>query len=153
MKFLIPLIAVLFGAGAGAGGALMLREPKDEVTVTPQEEPEPEEVESPLALVTLDNQFVVPIVEDGDVTSMVVLSLGLEVKPGSENTVYAREAKIRDLFLRTLFQHPHIGGFWRDFTSLRNLEMLRSSLLTVATEEIGPDVQGILIISLARQDV
>ena len=84
---------------------------------------------------------------------MVILSLGLEVVEGTSDVIYTREAKLRDVFLRTLFGHANIGGFSGDFTALTNLEMLRTSLLRAAQTEIGPDVRGILITSLARQDV
>lgn len=151
MKLLVPLIGLLIGIGAGVGAGLMVAPPAEETDVADQEEDVVET--SPLELVSLDDQFVVPVVEESVVTSMVVLTLGLEVTEEMADTVYTREAKLRDIFLRTLFNHANIGGFSGDFTSLRNLDMLRSSLLTAARDEIGPEVQGVLIMSLARQNV
>ncbi len=153
MKLLIPMAGLLIGIGAGVGAGLMVATPQEETTVADQKEADPGAIASGLELVSLDNQFIVPVVEESVVTSMVVLTLGLEVTEDVANSVYRREAKLRDVFLRALFAHANIGGFSGDFTSLRNLDMLRSSLLGAAREEIGPDVQGVLIMSLARQDV
>ncbi len=152
MKLLIPIFGLLLGIGAGVGAGLLFAAPEDEVA-TDAVESNPDETAAPIALVSLDSQFVVPIVEGNAVTSMVILSLGLEVSEETADVIYTREAKLRDVFLTTLFRHANIGGFSGDFTSLRNLDLLRSSLLSAAREEIGLDVQGVLIMSLARQDV
>lgn len=153
MKWLLPILGLFLGAGGGIGVGVMLLSPLEETQVTEQDEPEPPEDTSPLELVSLNNQFVVPVVEENAVQSMVILTLGLEVVEGTSDVIYTREAKLRDVFLRTLFGHANLGGFSGDFTALSNLEMLRTSLLTAARAEIGPDVQNILITSLARQDV
>ena len=66
--------------------------------------------------VKLNNQFVVPVVEDGRVAAMVVLSLSLEVEAGNTEAVYQREPKLRDAFLQVLFDHANVGGFCGSFT-------------------------------------
>lgn len=152
MKLLVPLFGLLIGIGAGVGVGLVFAAPEDEVATVLVEQ-DPDETAAAIALVSLDSQFVVPIVEEDAVTSLVILTLGLEVSEETADVIYTREAKLRDVFLRTLFRHANIGGFSGDFTSLRNLDLLRSSLLSAAREEIGLDVQGVLIMSLARQDV
>ena len=156
MKWILPVIGLFIGAGAGVGAGVLLSpdtvetaaETEDDATQTEVEDPA-----EPFDLVTLQNQFVVPVVQENQVKSMVVLTLALEVTQGTADAIHAREAKLRDLFLRSLFQHANIGGFTGDFTALRNLELLRSSLLSAAQEEIGTDVQSVLITNLARQDV
>ena len=103
--------------------------------------------------VKLNNQFVVPVVNDDRVDALVVMSLSLELEPGQRETVYAREPKLRDVFLQVLFDHANMGGFQGNFTSGSNLEILRKSLTEAAQNILGPIVKGVLIFDLARQDV
>lgn len=102
--------------------------------------------------VKMNNQFVVPVLEGGRVTSMVVLSLSLEVAAGSTESVYAREPKIRDAFLQVLFDHANTGGFRGSFTDAANLVFLRRALSETATGILGPVVIDVLITEIARQD-
>ncbi len=103
--------------------------------------------------VKLNNQFVVPIVKDKDVASLVVLSLSLEVPSGSEDDVYKHEPKIRDSILQVLFDHANIGGFDGAFTEAKMLNVLRNALREVAQRDLGSDVvSDVLILEIARQD-
>jgi hypothetical protein len=114
---------------------------------------EPAEDESvPPEYVRLNNQFVVPVVEDRRVVSMVVLSLSLEVEPGSTEAVYQREPKLRDVFLQVLFDHANVGGFSGSFTDGDNLVVLRTSLREAAALVLGTSVRDVLITDIARQD-
>ncbi len=105
------------------------------------------------AYVKLHSQFVVPIVKHERVVSMVVLSLSLEVQPGTEDKVYALEPKLRDAFLQVLFDHANMGGFQGRFTDSEMLTVLRGSLRDVARRELGGTVQEVLIQDIVRQDV
>ena len=100
----------------------------------------------------MNNQFVVPIVDEGRVSAMVVLSLSLEVEPGNTEAVYQREPKLRDAFLQVLFDHANIGGFSGSFTDVSNLVVLRTSLKEAASRVLGTVVVDVLITDIARQD-
>lgn len=102
--------------------------------------------------VKLSNQFVVPVVEDGRVAAMVILSLSLEVPAGTAETVFAREPKLRDVFLQVLFEHANAGGFRGAFTDGANLKLLRRTLLEAAGEVLGDLVSDVLIVDIVRQD-
>jgi flagellar FliL protein len=102
--------------------------------------------------VKLNNQFVVPVVRDGRVAAMVVLSLSLEVEPGNTEAVYQREPKLRDVFLQVLFDHANVGGFSGSFTDGSNLIVLRTSLKEAAALVLGTSVRDVLITDIARQD-
>ncbi len=102
--------------------------------------------------VKLNNQFVVPVVDEGHVSAMVVLSLSLEVEPGNTEAVYEREPKLRDVFLQVMFDHANIGGFSGSFTDGSNLIVLRTSLKEAAGLVLGTSVRDILITDIARQD-
>ena len=102
--------------------------------------------------VKLSNQFVVPVVEDGRVAAMVILSLTLEVPTGGSEAIYAREPKLRDAFLQVLFDHANAGGFRGAFTDGANLVILRSALREVAQKIMAGAVSDVLIADIVRQD-
>lgn len=170
MGKLLPILLALVGLGGGVGAGLFLRpapeagdlvtgaeaaeatgdESADKAEDGTDEEGEP--VEGTPEYVKMNNQFVVPVVQEGRVASMVVLSLSLEVEAGNTETVYQREPKLRDAFLRVLFDHANIGGFSGSFTDGANLVVLRTSLKEAAAMILGTVVTDVLITDIARQD-
>jgi flagellar protein FliL len=102
--------------------------------------------------VKLNNQFIVPVVKEGRVAAMVILSLSLEAKSGATETVFAHEPKLRDVFLQVLFDHANAGGFDGTFTDGTNLVFLRKALLEVAQRTMGDTISDVLIVDIARQD-
>lgn len=102
--------------------------------------------------VKLSNQFIVPVVEEGRVAAMVILSLTLEVPTGRSEAIYAREPKLRDAFLQVLFDHANAGGFRGAFTDGANLVILRNALHEVAQNIMPGAVSDVLIADIVRQD-
>lgn len=151
IRKLLPLLLALFGLGIGLGAGLFLRPPAEQPTAAATEEKAPDVAAAP-DYVKLNNQFVVPILEGGRVTAMVVLSLSLEVAAGNTEVVYDREPKIRDAFLQVLFDHANTGGFRGSFTDGSNLVILREALTEKAVGILGPVVTDVLITEIARQD-
>jgi hypothetical protein len=172
LRKLFPLLLALVGLGGGVAAGLVLRptaEAKDSMVEGADttgagaqgdaaaedaaasglaEEPE----EGAPEYVKMNNQFVVPVVEEGRVAAMVVLSLSLEVDPGNTEAVYQREPKLRDVFLQVLFDHANTGGFSGSFTDGSNLVVLRTSLKEAAALVLGSAVNDVLITDIARQD-
>ncbi|WP_299921791.1 flagellar basal body-associated protein FliL [uncultured Pelagimonas sp.] len=166
MRKLLPIILALLGTGAGVGAGLFLMPeastedmhaavdcvvPVDEVK---HESPEAES-EGPAEgreYVKLNNQFVIPVVGPDRVTALVVASLSVEVASGTTEVVYAREPKLRDVFLQVLFDHANIGGFEGTFTSNDRMSILRSALLEAAKPVLGNDLSDVLVTEIARQD-
>ena len=147
LKKLLPLLLGLIGLAAGIGGGLFLRPAHEQPAEMAVEEPA-----LPPEYVKLSNQFVIPVVEAGQVAALVVISLSLEVKPGGTEAVFAAEPKLRDVFLQVLFDHANSGGFRGSFTDASNLVVLRQSLKEVAMQVLGEDVKDVLIVDIARQD-
>lgn len=102
--------------------------------------------------VKLNNQFVVPVVQNGRVAALVILSLSLEVKAGTTAKVYQVEPKLRDGFLQVMFDHANAGGFMGTFTDGSNMVLLREALGEVAQSILGPEVTDVLIVDIVRQD-
>lgn len=153
IRKLIPILLALIGLGAGLGVGLFLRPPpQNPAEAEKAAEAVAEEEVLPPEYVKLNNQFVVPVLEGGQVASMVVMSLSLEVVQGNTETVYSREPKIRDAFLQVLFDHANTGGFRGSFTDGSNLVLLRRALNEKAVGILGEIVTDVLITEIARQD-
>ena len=100
----------------------------------------------------LSNQFVVPVMEKGRVSAMVILSLSLEVRNGTTSLAFAAEPKLRDVFLQVLFDHANTGGFTGAYTDSANLLLLRKALLEAAMGVLKENVSNVLIVDIVRQD-
>ena len=154
MRRLLPVLLALIGLAAGAGAGFFLR-PAPEPAEAVEEiaaAPAPGTPAEGRDYVRLNNQFVVPVVEDGKVSSMIILSLGLEVERGGNDTVYSREPRLRDALLRVLFDHANSGGFRGSFTDAATLALLRQALLEATQRVVGPGVSDVLITDIMRQD-
>ncbi len=171
IKKLLPVIFLVIGTGAGIGAGTFLGsgETKKETEGTEKvEKAEKETKEKPAKsnekdkgkkgegggfdYLKLTKQFVVPIVEDEEISALVTMSLSLEANSAITETFYAIEPKLRDGFLQVLFDHANTGGFDGAFTHSDNLGTLRKSLLEVAKKDLGDDVSKVLIMSVSRQD-
>lgn len=160
MSKIVPVLLALMGLVVGGGAGFFLRPPAEPVmTEAGSEGQKPvagaeDEADHavPREYVKLNNQFVIPVLDGGRVISLVILSLSLEIEPGSSQDVYAREPKLRDVFLQVLFDHANAGGFQGSFTDGSNLVLLRKALFEAAGGVLGKTVKDILISDIARQD-
>jgi hypothetical protein len=158
LKKLLPILLALIGSGAGIAVGLALRSgpeapanPCGEMP-GPAAEAHPEPADLHRDYLKLSNQFVVPVVADGKTRGLVVISLSLEIEPGSTEKIYEREPKLQDAFLRVMFDHANSGGFDGEFTANGNMAPLRAGLLQAARLVLGPIVSDVLIVSIIRQD-
>lgn len=162
IKKLLPIILLIVGAGAGVGAGLFLRPAPEVVAEGDMEKKEEkkakeakqDEPDGPPAseYVKINNQFVVPIVDESEVSALVVMSISIEVEVGQKAAVYQHEPKLRDSFLQVLFNHANLGGFDGEFTNLENMANLRRALWEVAHRDLGEVAKDVLILELARQD-
>ncbi|PCD76567.1 flagellar basal body-associated FliL family protein [Pseudothioclava arenosa] len=160
MNKILPLLLALVGLGAGGAAGYFLRPAPEfipEHGEATSSEPAHSDAHSDPDAVTaeyvkLNNQFVIPVVTEAKVTSLVIMSVSLEVTPGETEKVYTLEPKLRDSFLQVLFDHANAGGFNGAFTLNGNMDVLRQSLLEAARHALGPSVQAILISDIVRQD-
>lgn len=166
MKFLLPLILGLIGVGAGVGAGIALQPAKEVVEIHPCGDGQAvAENGSPVAeqtqavnlaaveFVKLNNQFVIPVVQDEAVSSLVVISLTLEIAAGQKERVFSIEPKLRDAFLQVMFDHANLGGFNGAFTDTLTMDKLRSRLKETAITLLDKTVSDVLIQDISRQDV
>lgn len=167
-KILIPLILLLAGVGGGVGAGLALVPAKPELASA---EPGPcgdtdaehgatddEHADGHGAAIgdseyaKLNNQFIVPVVRDGAVKSLIVIALSIEVKAGQKEAVFLAEPKLRDAFLQAMFDHANIGGFDGNFTSATNMRPLREELGRRGQRILPDIISDVLIVDIVRQD-
>ncbi len=171
---ILPVLMAAIGIGAGVGAGLYLKPEPSEIVAELKDKDAAHEGEKSVPAhsdedkhtkedddhsedayeyVKLNNQFLVPVVVDELIESLIVMTLSVEVENGRGEVIYSREPKLRDAFLQVLFDHSNIGGFSGEFTNARNLDALRQALTEVAQSIAGESVNGILITDIARQDV
>lgn len=166
---LLPVILLIVGTAGGIGAGIMLA-PEPEMTeeATHGEEgahAEPEAMEKEEhaeaemdeaeahEYIKINNQFVVPVVEREELSSLVVMSLSIETDPGMAEKIATFEPKLRDAFLQVLFDHANMGGFRGAFTRSDVLDPLRTALREEAQRLLGKGVHDVLIGEIVRQDV
>lgn len=161
---LLPIILLLLGTGGGIGAGIMLAPAPEEnhaaageeaahMPAEDAEETAEESEEDLREYIKINNQFVVPVVDRDQLTSLVVISLSLEAATGTSEKVRAYEPKLRDAFLQVLFDHANMGGFRGAFTRSDVLEPLRTALREAAQKHVGKGVFDVLIMDISRQDV
>lgn len=163
-KIILPLLLLIGGTGAGVGAGIFLAPPAAEPDNELQnpcgdqsteefDDTENETSSSDNEYAKLNNQFIVPIVDDGSVSALVVMSLSVEVSAGEKEAVFLSEPKLRDSFLQAMFDHANIGGFSGNFTSAQALRPLREDLNDRAKSILPDAAKNVLIVDIVRQDV
>ena len=178
MAKLLPLLLAVLGIAAGVGAGHLLRPDAPAVaepapagegavdcpppaaqtaalTAPPAHRAPDEAAASDSEFVEFANKFVVPLVDETSdkVASMVVLAFSLEVAPGTSERIYEREPKLRDAFLRVLFDHANAGGFDDGYLSSAGLDELRKALREIAVTTAGSAVRDVLILDMVKQEV
>lgn len=150
MAKILPLVLMLLGLAGGVGAGFLLRpDPPEEVVA--EDAPPPQTELAPSVVYQLGGQFLVPLVEDGRVASLVIVELALQVDETAQATLAAKEPLLRDRLLQILFDHANIGGFEGLFTSNNNMTLLRRALLEGAGQVLEGDVvQEVLITNILR---
>lgn len=173
MRAFLPISLAIFGIGLGGGAGYLLRpshelstpecsaetcpdghyeQSKDSSGHAPNDAEPTEAAPTPSEFVKLNNQFIVPDIKDGVITSLIVLSLSIEVSQGSTEKVFTLEPKLRDVLLQVLFDHANAGGFRGDFTSSEKMDDLRRALLEAARKTLSGNARSVLISDIVRQD-
>ncbi|SNR41297.1 hypothetical protein EYF88_07145 [Paracoccus sediminis] len=101
---------------------------------------------------TFPNQFFVPMMRNGDLGAVMILTLTLETSGSDLPALKQQEHRLRDALLRELMIHANTGGFDGNFTAESRLAPLRARLLKAAEASTDLPVKAVLIEDIVRQD-
>ncbi len=99
-----------------------------------------------------NSQFVIPVQSNGQVSGLIVANLQLELADGTTEQAFRREPRVRDAFLKILFNMAAEGAFLQDIFAPDTQTELRGRLLNAAREIIGDSVNAVLISDFLKQD-
>lgn len=164
MKKLLPIILLLVGIGGGVGAGLALRpDPAPaETTAVAEGDDHAEKAEKKdkedgppkgREYVKMVDQFVVPVVNDKSVSSLILVTLTLEAESGNSEKIFQAEPRIRGALLQAMFDHANLGGFNGAFTNSSRLDRLRETFLEVVQHTFGEEITDVLIVQITRQDI
>jgi flagellar protein FliL len=183
MKQIVPSIVALLAISAGGGGAYFLKSGSsdskpsaaahggDSAESDGHGAPKKEKKEKKekgghgksdkhgddgAADVTYDKfsrEFVVPMIEDDRVQSLVILNLNLEVDTDISQELFSKEPVLRDNIMTTLVKLSSGGRTLNSITDVDNYETLRAMILTNLQNEIPEGIRNVLILDMARQDL
>ncbi len=170
MKLMIAAVLVFFCSLAGAFGASLLRpapssppgaeNPMDGSEARPTAEKPSMEATLSESYESSDSmyfkfsrEFVVPIMRQGDVESLVIINMSIEADPGVSDTLFRMEPKLRDNIMTTLIELSHETDSLQNFADVQNYETLRSAVLYGLQELVPEGIRNILIVDIGRQNL
>ena len=102
--------------------------------------------------IQIGRQIIIPVVDGGETKALMMFDLALDVPTGLSEQVYGAEPRLRDAFLRILFQMSYTGAFSAAYTDERVIAELRGKLRRAARSLLGDEVAEVLILDLMRQE-
>lgn len=156
-KILLIILSLAALAGGAAGGIFL--KPQKEIAeeqagqehADASHEKAAEEVETEAAWFKFPTQFFVPLMQNGQVSGTMILSLTIEHPAEATERINGQEHKLRDALLRALMIRANTGDFSGNFTSDVQMQELRKALLAAAQDASGADVRNVLVEDIARQ--
>lgn len=99
-------------------------------------------------------EFVVPIIRNERVSSLVILNINIEADAAHSDKLFSQEPMLRDIVMTTLIEISGDGRTFQSMTSIENYETVRSLILGNLQKKF-PDmgIKNILILDIARQDL
>ncbi|WP_291205225.1 hypothetical protein [Hyphomonas sp.] len=98
-------------------------------------------------------EFVVPVVSQGRVTSLVIINLNLEADADMSQKLFEMEPKLRDNIMTTLITISNDGKTFESMTDVENYESIRSMVMMNLKSVMSTGIHNVLIVDLAKQDL
>ena len=153
MKKLFPILLIIIAiAGGGAAGFFLKPAPEVKEPDSKDEHVDESDVEE-RTYVKIGRQTIIPVVNEGETQALMLFELAVDVPAGLSANVHEMEPRLRDAFLRELFQMSYTGAFMTNFTDDRVIEELRKNLTRAAQEHIGSKESEVLILDVMRQEM
>ena len=98
-------------------------------------------------------EFVVPIMHDRRVESLVIININLEADSDISSKLFAMEPKIRDNIMTTLIELSNDGHTFDNITDVESYETIRAMVLMNLQKAIPTGIENVLIVDIAQQDL
>lgn len=98
-------------------------------------------------------EFVVPIMRDETVRSLVILNINLEVESGMNSELFSMDPKLRDNIMSTLVALGNDGVTLERMTSAESYETIRSMVKKNLNSVVASGIKNVLIVDLGKQDL
>ena len=98
-------------------------------------------------------EFVVPIIEDDRVKSLVILNLNLQIDTASSQNLFSQEPALRDNIMTTLITLSADDEIFNSLNSIEHYETIRSMILNNLQNSFSTGIENVLILDMARQDL
>ncbi|WP_291194208.1 hypothetical protein [Hyphomonas sp.] len=98
-------------------------------------------------------EFVVPIIREGRVHSLVILNLNLEADGSIASNLQSMEPKLRDNIMTSLITLSNDGTTFESVTSVENYELIRSTVMDNLQSVVASGISNVLIVDMAKQDI
>ena len=98
-------------------------------------------------------EFIVPIMHDRKVESLVILNINLEADSSVSQNLFSMEPKIRDNIMTTLIQLSNDGRTFENITDVESYETIRAMILLNLQKVLSSGIENVLIVDIAQQDL
>ena len=172
MKKILPIILIVLGIVGGGAAGMFLKPPPpppeegDEASKKAMKKAEKKKKEKAAeedlaeggpptdrAFVKVGRQTIIPVLDGGETRALMLFELAVDVPADSANIVHEMEPRLRDAFLRELFQMSYTGAFLTEFTDDKVIDELRRNLTRAARRYVGEDAREVLILDVMRQEM
>jgi hypothetical protein len=98
-------------------------------------------------------EFVVPVMRESRVESLVILNINLEVDSSVSSKLFAMEPKVRDNIMTTLVELSNDGSTLEAIANLENYESIRATVLLNLQRIVPEGIRNVLIVDMAKQQL
>ena len=176
-KILTPLLLIV-GIFAGSAGANFLKAPATEKASEEKTDGDSEKAEkdgkkekgdkksskkdsgkgggygeSEISYFKFSREFVIPLMRDNQVESLVILNLNLEIDSSESGSLFSKEPKLRDNIMSSLIELSNDGSTLDNFSQVESYETIRSVVLENLKRDLGAGILNVLILDMAKQQV
>ena len=97
-------------------------------------------------------EFVVPVIRDSKVDSLVILNIALEVDGETSQKLFALDPKLRDNIMSSLITLSNEPAVFDNMTQVENYERIRREVLENLSNVVPEGIENVLILDFAKQD-
>ena len=100
-----------------------------------------------------NREFVIPIMANQRVDSLVIININLEVQASVLDKLFSLKPKLRDNIMTTLVELSNDGQTLVEPTSVASYETIRSTVMLNLSSVVDKGIDNVLIMDLAKQDL